>query len=79
MAASSSDKSSILHKWEISCRAAAAVWALTIAFAFVRDNRHTVFGEVLEGLDVVMKIEATPTNRQDSPLSPVTIADSGEL
>jgi peptidylprolyl isomerase len=32
------------------------------------DGRHTIFGEVTEGYDVVEKIERTPTARDDRPL-----------
>ena len=32
-----------------------------------------VFGEVVEGLDVVKKIGAVPTGRQDRPVTPVVI------
>jgi peptidyl-prolyl cis-trans isomerase B (cyclophilin B) len=43
------------------------------------DGRHVVFGKVLEGMDVVRKIEATKTRPGDKPEKEVAIADSGIL
>lgn len=36
-------------------------------------NGYTVFGKVVEGMDVVDKIKATPTGQGDVPLQPITI------
>ena len=37
------------------------------------DHRHTVFGRVVEGMDVVLKIESVERNGQDRPLEDVVI------
>ncbi|HHZ83150.1 MAG TPA: peptidylprolyl isomerase [Nitrospirales bacterium] len=42
------------------------------------NGRHVVFGEVIEGMDIVRKIEAIGS-RSGQPSAKVTIADSGEL
>jgi len=37
------------------------------------DRRHSVFGAVVEGLDVVRRIGSVPTGRQDRPVAPVVM------
>ncbi|KAK9439551.1 peptidyl-prolyl cis-trans isomerase B precursor [Metarhizium brunneum] len=43
------------------------------------DGRHVVFGEVLEGYDIVKKIELAATEAGDKPVKTVKIAKSGEI
>jgi cyclophilin family peptidyl-prolyl cis-trans isomerase len=38
------------------------------------DGKHTVFGQVTEGMDVVDKLEAVPTDGRDQPTEPIGIA-----
>ncbi|XP_072528476.1 peptidyl-prolyl cis-trans isomerase B [Salminus brasiliensis] len=43
------------------------------------DGKHVVFGKILEGMDVVRKIEATKTDGRDKPLKDVTIHECGKI
>ena len=47
---------------------------ITLAATPWLDNRHTVFGEVTEGMDVVQRIGSTPTSKPgDRPLKPIVV------
>lgn len=43
------------------------------------DNKHVVFGEVINGKSLVREIENGPTEGGDKPRAAVTIVDCGEL
>ncbi|KAL9614161.1 MAG: hypothetical protein Q9167_001371 [Letrouitia subvulpina] len=52
---------------------------ITTAITSWLDGKHVVFGEVLEGYDVVEKIENVPKGEGDKPTKKVVISKSGEL
>eukprot|EP01104_Vermistella_antarctica_P003000 TRINITY_DN13176_c0_g1_i1.p1 TRINITY_DN13176_c0_g1~~TRINITY_DN13176_c0_g1_i1.p1 ORF type:complete len:189 (+),score=53.89 TRINITY_DN13176_c0_g1_i1:33-569(+) len=43
------------------------------------DGKHTVFGKVTEGMDVVTAVENTSTGSDDRPREDIVIDDCGEL
>jgi cyclophilin family peptidyl-prolyl cis-trans isomerase len=47
---------------------------VTTAAAPWLDGKHTVFGEVTDGIDVVDKLEATATDAADRPVEPIAIS-----
>jgi len=46
---------------------------ITVAATPWLDNKHTIFGEIVEGQDVANKISTLPRDRNDRPNTPVTI------
>ena len=46
---------------------------ITLAATPHLDDRHTVFGKVVKGMEVVRKIGSVPTGPMDQPVEPVVI------
>ena len=39
------------------------------------DNKHTIFGKLVEGMDTLNKLEQVPADDKDRPLEPITIVE----
>jgi hypothetical protein len=52
---------------------------ITTAITSWLDGRHVVFGQVVDGMDVVRYVEDVAKGRNDRPEEDVTIVDCGEV
>ncbi|ELR15447.1 peptidylprolyl cis-trans isomerase [Acanthamoeba castellanii str. Neff] len=43
------------------------------------DNKHVVFGKVVDGMDVIRKVESQTVDADDAPRKKCVIADCGQL
>ena len=43
------------------------------------DNKHVVFGKIIEGLEIIKKIEGLSTNGNDKPYENIEIIECGEI
>ena len=43
------------------------------------NGKHVVFGKVVDGMDVVRKVENTRVKQESKPVSDVSIAQCGEM
>jgi cyclophilin family peptidyl-prolyl cis-trans isomerase len=42
-------------------------------------RKHVVFGKVVDGMDILSKIEQCPTGVRDRPEKPIKVSSSGEV
>ena len=43
------------------------------------NGKHVVFGKVVDGMDVVQKVENVRTTKDDKPIQDVSISQCGEM
>lgn len=69
---------SLLHLLQSKSLSRSTLIFITNTISYL-DGKHVVFGEVLEGYEIVEKIENVPKGSGDKPKSEVKITKSGEL